>query len=41
MEYEEAVKVLGFNLTETKKLRKTYNDVCEILEDYNFDRNRK
>ena len=41
MEYEEAVKVLGFNLTETKKLKKTYNDVCEILEDYNFDRNRK
>lgn len=41
LDYDEAIKLIGFNSTEIKKIKNTYKDICEILENYNFDRNRK
>ena len=41
LEYDDAIKLIGFNSTEMKRIKNTYKDICEILENYNFDRNRK
>lgn len=41
LEYDDAIKLIGFNSTEMKRIKNTYKEICEILENYNFDRNRK
>ena len=36
MEYDKAVELVGFKSCELKKVKKNYNKLCEILDNYSF-----
>lgn len=37
-DYNEAVKIIGFNQSELRNVKSAYNKLCEVLDKYDFRR---
>lgn len=38
MEYEDAVKLVGYDSSELRSVKTAYNKLCKVLDEYNFNR---
>lgn len=37
MEYQEAIKLIGYDNNQLRSVKSQYNKLCKVLEDYNFN----